>query len=158
MSAGYKAIIWNRQKKIYDGTIASAIVLYLGLFAGVGAIVYPSATAETLLIRGLGTCAFLMLHVILAIGPLARLDSRFLPLLYNRRHLGVGMFLVALSHGAFSLVQFHALGDTPALVNQEPYGQGWMILVEPSDASALEQLLDADAYQAFTEKESGATY
>jgi len=48
-----------------------------------------------------------------------------------------------------------ALSDTPGLVNQEPYGEGWMIVVEPSDASALERLLDAEAYRAFTEKESG---
>ena len=50
-----------------------------------------------------------------------------------------------------------ALGDTPALVNQEPYGGGWMILVEPSDPAALGALLDADAYRAFTERESGAS-
>ena len=55
-----------------------------------------NATIETQLIRALGTCALLLLHVILAIGPLARLDRRFLPLLYNRRHLGVTMFLLAL--------------------------------------------------------------
>ena len=36
--------------------------------------------------RAFGACAFVMLTVILAIGPLARLDRRFLPLLYNRRH------------------------------------------------------------------------
>jgi glycine cleavage system H protein len=47
------------------------------------------------------------------------------------------------------------LGDTPALVNQDPYGEGWMIVVEPSDPSAVESLLDADAYRSFTEKESG---
>src|SRR5205809_1993493 len=47
------------------------------------------------------------------------------------------------------------LGDTPALVNQDPYGKGWMIVVEPSDPSAVESLLDADAYRSFTEKESG---
>jgi nitrite reductase/ring-hydroxylating ferredoxin subunit/DMSO/TMAO reductase YedYZ heme-binding membrane subunit len=117
MSAGYKAILWNRQKRIYDGILAGGILLYLALFASVGALVHPNATAETLLIRGLGTCAFLMLHIVLAIGPLARLDSRFLPLLYNRRHLGVATFLVGLCHGTFALVQFHALGDKPALIS-----------------------------------------
>jgi nitrite reductase/ring-hydroxylating ferredoxin subunit/DMSO/TMAO reductase YedYZ heme-binding membrane subunit len=117
MSAGYRAVLWNRQKRIYDGVLASGIVLYLVLFVGLAAIVHPNATAETLLIRGLGTCAFLMLHIVLAIGPLARLDPRFLPLLYNRRHFGVATFLVGLCHGTFALVQFHALGDTPAFIS-----------------------------------------
>ena len=39
-----------------------------------------------------------MLTMILSIGPLARLDRRFLPLLYNRRHFGVLTFLVAALH------------------------------------------------------------
>ncbi|MEP7309117.1 MAG: Rieske 2Fe-2S domain-containing protein [Acidobacteriota bacterium] len=58
-----------------------------------------------------------MLHVILCIGPLARLNRRFLPLLYNRRHLGVMMFTLALGHGVFSVVQFHALGTLNPLVS-----------------------------------------
>ena len=117
MSATYKAIGWNRQKKIYDWTIAGGVALYLAIFAGFGALLHPNATAETLLIRGFGTLALLLLHVVLAIGPLCRLDSRFLPLLYNRRHLGVAMFLVALAHGVFSVVQFHSLGDVNPLVS-----------------------------------------
>src|SRR5262245_50580508 len=103
MSLSYQAISWNCQKKIYDVTISAGIVLYLAAFTGAGAFLHPSATAETLLIRGLGTLALFILHIILAIGPLCRLDSRFLPLLYNRRHLGVSMFTVALAHGVFSL-------------------------------------------------------
>jgi len=47
----------------------------------------------------------------LVIGPLARLNTRFLPILYNRRHLGVSMFLAAAVHGLFSIIQFHALGN-----------------------------------------------
>lgn len=117
MSVEYRAVQWNRQKRIYDASIAGGVVLYLVLFAGVGAAVHPNATAETLLIRGLGTCAFLLLHLVLSIGPLARLDRRFLPLLYNRRHLGVATFLAALAHGVLALTQFHALGDTGPLVS-----------------------------------------
>ncbi|MEP7363609.1 MAG: Rieske 2Fe-2S domain-containing protein [Acidobacteriota bacterium] len=117
MSVSYQAIFWNRQKKIYDATIAMGVVLYLAVFAGAGAFLHPGATAETLLSRGLGTLALLMLHFILAIGPLCRLDARFLPLLYNRRHFGVAMFTVALSHGMFSLVQFHSGGDVNPLVS-----------------------------------------
>lgn len=117
MTHAYQAVSWNRQKRLYDATIAAGVVLYVGIFAGLGALLNPNATAETLVIRGLGTCAFLMLHVALSIGPLCRLDSRFLPFLYNRRHLGVATFLVGLAHGAFSIVQFHALGDTNPLVS-----------------------------------------
>ena len=47
------------------------------------------------------------------------------------------------------------LSDTPQTVNDDPYGQGWMIVIEPTDRSELEALLDASAYQQFTERESG---
>jgi nitrite reductase/ring-hydroxylating ferredoxin subunit/DMSO/TMAO reductase YedYZ heme-binding membrane subunit len=72
---------------------------------------FPQITIETLIIRATALIAFILLHLILMIGPLARFDRCFLPLLYNRRHLGVTMFIIALIHGAFSIVQFHALGD-----------------------------------------------
>ena len=117
MSVGYQAIGWNRTKKVYDAILAAGLVLYLGIFVGIGSLAQPNATAETLLIRALGTAALLLLHVILSIGPLCRLDRRFLPLLYNRRHLGVTTFVVALAHGAFSIFQFHALGDLNPLVS-----------------------------------------
>jgi sulfoxide reductase heme-binding subunit YedZ len=117
LSHSYKAVGWNRQKKIYDWVIGASVVLYLALFVGGGVLLYPRATIETLLIRGFGTSAFLLLHVILSIGPLSRLDSRFLPLLYNRRHLGVTMFTLALAHGGFSIVQFHSLGNVNPIVS-----------------------------------------
>lgn len=117
MSVSYQAVGWNRQKKIYDRTMILGLVVYLGVFIAATASTHPEITAETLLIRAFGSAALLLLHVILAIGPLCRLDRRFLPLLYNRRHLGVTMFVLALAHGAFSIVQFHALGDLHPLVN-----------------------------------------
>ena len=40
-------------------------------------------------------------------------------------------------------------------MNEDPYGDGWMILIEPGDASEIESLLDAAAYRAFTEQEAG---
>ena len=91
MSSGhsYRAVGWNRQKRIYDTTLAGGVLLYLIVFLLTGIILRPNATIETLLIRALGTGAFFLLHVILSIGPLCRLNPRFLPLLYNRRHLGV---------------------------------------------------------------------
>lgn len=117
MSQHYRAISWNPQKRRYDAVIAAALVLYVALFVGVGGWVNPNATIETLLIRAFGTAALLLLHVVLLIGPLCRLQPRFLPLLYNRRHLGVTTFVMGLAHGGFALFQFHALGDVNPLVS-----------------------------------------
>src|SRR5207253_2707483 len=117
MSVQYQAIGWNRQKRIYDSVLAGSVVTYLALFAGLGSLLHPNATAETLLIRAFGTAALLLLHLILSIGPLCRLDRRFLPLLYNRRHLGVTMFTLGLAHSVFAIMQFHALGDVNPLVS-----------------------------------------
>jgi glycine cleavage system H protein len=39
-----------------------------------------------------------------------------------------------------------AVADTPETVNQDPYGEGWMIKIKMSDPAELERLLDADAY------------
>jgi methionine sulfoxide reductase heme-binding subunit len=117
VSAFYQAVGWNRQKRLYDAALASGVVVYLGLFITLGALVYPDATAETLVIRALGSAAFLLLELVLCIGPLARLDRRFLPLLYNRRHLGVTTFGIGLAHATFALVQFHSQGNVNPLVS-----------------------------------------
>lgn len=126
MSLGYQAVTWNETKRRYDFVIAAVCFAYLLAFVGGGFWVHPDATVETLLIRGLGTLAFLLLHAILAIGPLCRLDARFLPLLYNRRHLGVTMFGVALGHGVFALVQFHAFGNVSMLESLFDSGTSWV--------------------------------
>jgi len=91
--------------------------LYLGLFSGIFVLLHPQVTAETLLIRATGTLAFLMLHIVLCIGPLCRLDRRFLPLLYNRRHLGVATFMVGFAHGMLNLFQFHAMGNVDPMIS-----------------------------------------
>jgi nitrite reductase/ring-hydroxylating ferredoxin subunit/DMSO/TMAO reductase YedYZ heme-binding membrane subunit len=117
LGEAYQAVQWNRQKRIYDLWLWLGIVAYLVAFSGLGAVLFPDITAETLLIRGLGTAALLLLHVVLSIGPLCRLDPRFLPLLYNRRHMGVSLFVLGLAHGLFSIIQFHALGDINPLVS-----------------------------------------
>ena len=41
-----------------------------------------------------------------------------------------------------------ALGDSPQLVNEDPYGQGWLCVVTMSDTNQLDELLDADGYRA----------
>jgi glycine cleavage system H protein len=46
-----------------------------------------------------------------------------------------------------------ALGDSPDLVNKEPYGEGWMMRIKPAEASEIDALLDADGYQAQVDSE-----
>lgn len=117
MTLSYRAVGWNPQKQAYDRAAIGLVVLWVAVFVGVGLVAFPNATAETLLIRAFGTAAFACLHVVLAIGPLSRLDTRFLPWLYNRRHLGVVTFALGAIHGGFSLIQFHALGNVDPLVS-----------------------------------------
>jgi len=40
-----------------------------------------------------------------------------------------------------------ALNDTPDLINTDPYGQGWLVEIEPSGEADLSDLLDAQAYE-----------
>lgn len=117
MSVHYKAIQWNAAKRRYDAILAIGVAMFVGLFAALTATLHPTATAETLIIRSMSLTAFFLLHVILAIGPLARLNPAFLPLLYNRRHLGVTTFFIAAIHATLAVFQFHALGDVNPLVS-----------------------------------------
>ncbi len=41
-----------------------------------------------------------------------------------------------------------ALANSPELINKDPYGQGWIFRLKPSDASEMGELLDVQAYQA----------
>ena len=43
------------------------------------------------------------------------------------------------------------LVDAPERVNADPYGEGWFVVVEPSDPSEIEGLLDAAGYRALSE-------
>jgi sulfoxide reductase heme-binding subunit YedZ len=117
MSASYLAVGWNRQKKIYDWIIFSFCALYLTIFVVLTAVFNPDYTFETVLIRSTSTLALILLHTILSIGPLTRINKKFLPLLYNRRHLGVTMFSVILVHAVFGIIQFHSLGNVSPLVS-----------------------------------------
>lgn len=117
MGASYLAVGWNRQKKIYDLIIFAFCVLYLATFISLTVVFNPNYTFETVLIRSTSTLALLLLNVILSIGPLTRINKKFLPLLYNRRHLGVTMFSIALIHGAFGILQFHSLGNINPFVS-----------------------------------------
>jgi glycine cleavage system H protein len=41
------------------------------------------------------------------------------------------------------------LEDRPELVNEAPYGDGWLVVIQPSDATAVSGLLDASGYRTF---------
>ena len=43
------------------------------------------------------------------------------------------------------------LEDKPEIVNKDPYGEGWIIKIKMTDASEVDELLDADAYKALVE-------
>jgi DMSO/TMAO reductase YedYZ heme-binding membrane subunit/nitrite reductase/ring-hydroxylating ferredoxin subunit len=120
VSVGYVPVQWNRHKKVYDAILVAFVVAYLVVFVAVGKWAFRGADAisdEILLMRALGSCAFFMLTVVLCIGPLARLDRRFLPILYNRRHLGVATFVVALAHGALAIGFYHGFGNVNPFVS-----------------------------------------
>ena len=44
------------------------------------------------------------------------------------------------------------LADAPERINEDPYGEGWICLIEPADAAAYESLMDAAAYRDLTEE------
>ncbi|GAB3935583.1 glycine cleavage system protein GcvH [Micromonospora vulcania] len=44
-----------------------------------------------------------------------------------------------------------ALGDTPEVINTDPYGAGWLVEITPADPVAVDGLLTADAYRKITE-------
>jgi glycine cleavage system H protein len=49
------------------------------------------------------------------------------------------------------------LEDAPDLVNQDPYGEGWMVVIEPSNVDEVGGLLSAADYQAFVEAEAAGS-
>ncbi len=136
MSVAYRAVQWNRHKRVYDAVLALSVVAFIAVFVVVGMLRWSgdgAAHPVTLLLRATSTCALTLLTMILAIGPLARLSPRFNPLLYNRRHLGVTMFLVAFVHGGLALFWYHGFGVIDPIrsvfVSNANYlpdaGQGW---------------------------------
>ncbi len=45
------------------------------------------------------------------------------------------------------------LEDTPEIINNDPYGDGWIYKIKPEDAGAFDALMDADAYKELIESE-----
>ena len=119
MSTSYRLVQWNRHKKLYDLTVTLGVVFFAASFVLVSIARAPADEIESfpvLLMRSLGVTGVILLHVILAIGSLARLSSRFAPLLYNRRHLGVIFFLVVLLHFLVAVGFYGGFGVTNPLV------------------------------------------
>jgi len=46
------------------------------------------------------------------------------------------------------------LQDAPEMINEDPYDEGWMVKVETSDSSELDELMDAAAYEQYIQEES----
>lgn len=47
-----------------------------------------------------------------------------------------------------------ALTDAPEIVNQDPYGDGWVAVIEISDSSELDSLLDSEEYEKLAAEEA----
>ena len=117
MGVEYVSVQWNRQKKLYDAVLVSGVAVYLVIFSVLTKLMFPRVTDEIMLIRAFGSAAFVLLHVILCIGPLCRLNPKFLPLLYNRRHAGVTCFLLGLIHAVLVIITYHAGSDTNPILS-----------------------------------------
>ena len=117
MGVQYISVEWNRQKKFYDAVLIGGVAAYLAVFTGLTEVMFPHVTDEVVIIRASGTAAFVLLHIILCIGPLCRLNPKFLPLLYNRRHAGVTLFVLVLIHAAMVIATYHAGGDVNPILS-----------------------------------------
>ncbi|WP_299687394.1 Rieske 2Fe-2S domain-containing protein [uncultured Tateyamaria sp.] len=119
MSVKYIPVQWNPNKWVYDAIMLAGVAAFLWLFLyrTPETLGYdPAINPQIHNARAFGACAFVMLTVILCIGPLARLDRRFLPLLYNRRHFGVMTAFVALTHAGYILNWYFAFSSSDKFV------------------------------------------
>lgn len=129
---------------MYDVCVAGGVVLLVGGFFGVGKLAWRGEHAisdEVLLIRSLALCALVMLHVVLCIGPLARISHLCAPLLYNRRHLGVTMFLVALAHAVLAVLYYGGFSGRNPLVAVMSAGSFRVVSAFPFEWLGLGALL-----------------
>lgn len=120
MAHDYRLVQWTPFKKRFDAALAVGVVAFVSTFVAAAVMATPAGETLTpiqLAIRALGAAAFVLLHLILLIGPLARFWPRLLPLLYNRRHLGVTCFALAFTHGVLVTVWYHGFSDVNPLVS-----------------------------------------
>ncbi len=134
--------------------ILATVVLYIALFIGFGALLFPYATAETLIIRGAGSAAFLLLHVVLCIGRFAVWIRDFFPcrtlgLLQSETRL---VLALATGAGLAAVLSLHlAAGLRERTVdrkNLNPAGKGFV------DACSVEVHPDAKKWRTADSKSS----
>jgi len=131
MSERFVPVTWNTNKYIYDAVLLAGVFLYIWVFINFAPdyqTVTRAVSGTIYKARAFGSCAFLMLTLILCLGPLAKFDSRFLPLMYNRRHFGVLTCSVALVHAMYVIgiyFSFNPLYDkyVAVLGTNTNYGQ-----------------------------------
>lgn len=119
MGHACRPVQWNRNKWLYDGVLLLLVAGYILTYTRLAPLLADGPPIDTAIVRmrAFGSCAFLMLTAILCIGPLARLDRRFLPVLYNRRHFGVLTAVVAGAHLGAVLGWYHAFAPVDPWVS-----------------------------------------
>ncbi|MEZ5277249.1 MAG: ferric reductase-like transmembrane domain-containing protein [Opitutaceae bacterium] len=117
MGTTYRSIQWNPRKRLYDLVAVGGLCLYLVGFITASLVLSANADPMIVTIRAFGSAAFILLHVVLSIGPLCRLRPGLLPLLYNRRHLGVITFLTGLIHAMLVTFYYHLGGPTHPILS-----------------------------------------
>ncbi|ESQ74958.1 hypothetical protein ABAC402_11180 [Asticcacaulis sp. AC402] len=120
MSHDYRMVQWNPFKKVFDVFLAIGVVAFLAVYALGSTMAQPAGNALTpiqLGIRMSGTAAFILLTLILCIGPLARLSVRFNPALYNRRHAGVLCFFLVCLHAALVILWYHGFSTVNPFIS-----------------------------------------
>lgn len=120
MSHDYRMVQWTPYKKTFDLWLGVGLAGFLAAHVVGGVLAFPAGQHPSevqLALRAVGSCAFGLLSVILAIGPAARLSPRFLPLLYNRRHMGVVCFLLGLLHAGLVVFWYHGFSNMNPFVS-----------------------------------------
>ena len=115
MSVKYVPVQWNRNKWLYNGFMIGGSVAFLILFLFISPMLLDHERPidpQVHFARAFGACTFLMLSMILCIGPLARLDQRFMMLLYNRRHFGVMTAAMGLTHAGYIINWYFAFSKS----------------------------------------------
>ena len=111
MADKYQAVGWNGFKLRYDLWIGGAVAAFVIAYS-VAAVLSPptgdSFHPVQIAMRASGAAAFALLTAVLAIGPLARFVPGVAPLLYNRRHAGVMVGLIALVHAALAIGWYYS--------------------------------------------------